>query len=690
MHSTSLSLQYLKGVGPQRYELLKRLGLNTVGDLLYYIPRTWLDRTNLQKIKTISFGESTVLYARVERTSVTMTRSGITIFKAVLSDATGTIDALWFRRHSYRYDVFATMKKNLVKGRFVFVTGIADWEGIRVDEYECDDELDKLIHMGKIVPVYRATEGIPHTFIRSLVKRILDEGVTDIHEFLPSDVITHYALADCAWSLRHIHFPESWEAKDRAYRRLAFDEFLLLELALMRERGAVAKEHKPHQYQLHRTLLTPFKEHLGFTFTNDQKKAIIEIFNDMQKSSPMNRLLQGDVGSGKTVVALSAMLLAAENKFQSLMMAPTEVLAEQHFISMTNVTQGLNVRIALYSGSMPQREKKLVQAAVEKGEIDILVGTHALLDAALNIPHLTLVVIDEQHRFGVHQRLKLRTKAACPDVLVMTATPIPRTLALTAYGDLDVSNIHELPKGRKKIATHIAGSPEAFSVLREQIAQGRQGYVVYPVVEEGNKRELKAAVAMYQHLRETELRSARVGLLHGRMKLADKQQVMRQFSTRERDVLVATTVIEVGIDVPNATVMIIEHAERFGLATLHQLRGRVGRGQYASYCFLLTEANAALSHRRLSALVAYNDGFKLAEEDLLIRGPGDLLGEAQHGLPELRVGNLVTDGNIITDARNAAHTVLEQDSMLTQHEHTRLAAMLASRYGVRCDLVKVG
>ncbi|MFC1512675.1 ATP-dependent DNA helicase RecG, partial [bacterium] len=576
------------------------------------------------------------------------------------------------------------------QGTDIFITGECDWEGLKVIEFEADQEADNLINMGRIVPLYNATEQINNKFLRSLVKQSLESALDYIEEFMPNDIISLNNLEDYKRALSNIHFPLNWEHKNKAYKRLVFNEFFLLILALLRGRQDYTKEKKSHSYILKKNLLTAFREKLKFEFTKDQKKAINEIFSDLLNPYPMNRLLQGDVGSGKTVVALSAMLLAVENKYQSAIMVPTEVLAQQHFLSLKNFTKGLNVRISLLLGSMKNKEKNEVYKQLDNGEIDIIIGTHALLEEKLRLQRVRLVVIDEQHRFGVHQRLALRTKSENIDVLVMTATPIPRTLALTLYGDLDISSIKQLPKGRKEIYTKITSQAHAFDFLKQKVLEGTQGYIVYPAVDENNKLELKAAVSMFEHLKNSIFKDINIGLLHGRMKMEEKSEVFRAFTKGDIKVIVATTVIEVGIDVPNASVMIIEHAERFGLSTLHQLRGRVGRGSHESYCFLISQMKTDQAKRRLKALIAYRDGFKLSEEDLSLRGPGDFLGQEQHGFLDLYIGSLVNDGEIIEQARKQAEEILEQDKFLSKYENIRLKKEIEERFKEKMELVKVG
>ena len=527
-------------------------------------------------------------------------------------------------------------------------------------------------------------------YIRVLVKRALDQFLKDFKEFLPAYLREEYSLEGFQESIYQIHFPDSQEKLLDAYRRLVFDEFFMLELALaLRKRGVYAKK-KAHSYQIKKTLLTPFRERLSFQFTQSQKKVINEIFNDMLSTHPMNRLLQGDVGSGKTVVALSSLLLACENGYQGALMVPTEILAEQHFLNIKKMLDGLNVKIGLIVGKQSAKERKKVLKEIECGQVNLVIGTHALIEEGLKFNNLSMAVIDEQHKFGVLERLKLRKKGWNLDVLVMTATPIPRTLALTLYGDLDISVIDRSPPGRKKIITKRMGEREAYRFLIEEVRNKRQGYVVYPLVNESDKMELKAAVGMAEKLRTGVFRHYRVGLIHGQMRKEDKDKTMLAFLRKEFDIIIATTIIEVGIDVPNASVMIIENSDRFGLATLHQLRGRVGRSDYQSYCILLGDSKTEEAKRRLDIMLNTCDGFRIAEEDLRIRGVGEFFGIRQHGMPIFRIGDLIKDYKILHLARKSAFELVNRDPYLKVVENQGIREKLKKRFGLKFILGEVG
>jgi ATP-dependent DNA helicase RecG len=512
---------------------------------------------------------------------------------------------------------------------------------------------------------------------------------------LAASIKVKQALPDLAWALSRYHFPSNWAERDKARERLAFDEFFFLELALAMNRQERDQLPKDISYVIRKTLLTPFKNRLGFEFTRAQTRVINEIFRDMQRASPMNRLLQGDVGSGKTVVALSAALLAIENGCQAAFLAPTEILANQHALSIERLFKGLPVSTALLTGSTPKSERKSILARIKEGKINLVIGTHAILGDEVQFEKLGLVVIDEQHRFGVRQRARLVTKSQQPDVLIMTATPIPRTLALTLYGDLDVSVIDASPEGRVPIKTSCASETEAFSRIEAELQKGRQAYLVFPLVgesEELAKRSGKAVLAATKEFDRIKSRfpGYSVALLHGQMDSDEKKKAMEQFRSGAVSVLVATPVIEVGIDVPNATAIAIVNPERFGMAQLHQLRGRVGRGAFSSECILIHDVADEEPGGRLSLFCSVQDGFKLAEEDLKLRGPGEFVGEAQHGLPFFRVGDLINDGLLISQAREAAKSLVEGEIALTYKELALINRTLQKRFGTKLHLSRVG
>ena len=530
------------------------------------------------------------------------------------------------------------------------------------------------------MPAYTTPEGISERFLRTIIGRVLAAHPA-LPEIASPAVRQRYQLQSKRWALQKFHFPDTLVQKEEARQVLAFEEFFVLEMALALVRSGVKEKTKPHRYTLRRTLLTPFRQKLGFEFTAAQKRVIREVFDDLLSEKPMNRLLQGDVGSGKTLVALSAMLLAVENGGQAVLMAPTEILAEQHALTLSRFLKDLPIQCALVTGRQTAAQRKQCMEEIAAGRVNLVIGTHALIQGAVQFSKLTLAVIDEQHRFGVEHRRLLREKGALPDVLVMTATPIPRTLALTVYGDLDVSVIDELPPGRTPIATRHVDEDQAYKMIRTALDQGRQAYLVYPLVKESDKLELKAVVEEAAILRQTTFKQYRVGVLHGQLASREKEKIMDQFRKREIDLLIATSIIEVGIDVPNATVMVIEHAERFGLSTLHQLRGRVGRGAHASACLLIADTRTDDARRRIQIMTEVADGFRLSEEDLKLRGPGEVMGLMQHGTPEFKAGHLIQDARIIQQARYAADALLKTDARLILPEHRALKEAIQTQYG---------
>jgi ATP-dependent DNA helicase RecG len=596
---TDYPLQFLKGVGPVRAGLLAAMGILRPQDLATYYPRGWDDRRLRFSIREAPVGEKAALRGTIRLVDFSMTRSQLGIASAAMEDASGTIQAVWFKKTNPRYDVFSSLRQNLLAGKSLFVYGMVEWgpggRQVRVEDMsvvsgpEARLEGDDLFHFDRIVPAYTVPEGLQERFIRTLIGRILAAPLPSLPDPIPLFARQKRRLRDKLWAIRQMHFPDTLVQKEEARQRLALEEFLLLETALAQVRQEVKREIKPHLYTLKRTLLTPFRQGLGFEFTVAQKRVIREIFDDMSRPQPMNRLLQGDVGSGKTLVALSAMLLAVENGGQAVLMAPTEILAEQHALTLTRFLKGLPVPCALLTGRQNAAGRKQTLKEIAAGHVPLIVGTHALIQKPVQFADLRLAVIDEQHRFGVEHRRLLRAKGKCPDVLVMTATPIPRTLAMTVYGDLDVSVLDELPPGRTPVVTRHVREEEAWTMVQAAIAQGRQAYLVYPLVAESDKVELKAVTQEAAILSRTIFKEVRVGILHGQMPGQEKEKIMALFRKREIDLLIATSIIEVGIDVPNATLMVIQHAERFGLSTLHQLRGRVGRANHASSCLLIAD-----------------------------------------------------------------------------------------------------
>jgi ATP-dependent DNA helicase RecG len=686
-------LQYVKGVGPHRAALLERLGLVTVGDALNQFPRRYEDRREFVPFRSLRPGPPQATSGTVWQVAPPPRGRSRIPLKVGFRDPSGFLVALWFNQ-PYLAQVFKRGQRVVLFGRVLpGARGSRVFE-MRQPEFEIvEDDGDGTLHMGRIVPVYPLTEGLSQRGVRALLHRIVNEATAELPESLPDALRQRRGLPGALDAYRAIHFPESLEAAEAARRRFVFEDFLLLQLGLAIRRRRQGRQ-PGNPIDPPGALVARLGRSLPFALTGAQRRVFAEIRADLARPSPMNRLLQGDVGSGKTVVAAMALLTAVEAGYQGVLMAPTEILAEQHLGTLGALLAPLDVPVALLAAGQRARDREAVLAAVRQGDAPIVVGTHALIQEGVDFHRLGLAVVDEQHRFGVLQRASLRAKGHHPDVLVMTATPIPRTLALTLYGDLDVSVLDELPPGRQPINTQWrseARRPQIYAFVRRELAAGRQAYVVYPLVEETEASDLRAATAMSEHLQREVFPDYRVGLVHGRLGTEAKEAVMRGFKTGEIHLLVATTVIEVGIDVPNATVMLIEHAERFGLAQLHQLRGRVGRGPERSYCILL--ASGLLSEeakRRLEAMCDSQDGFRIAETDLEIRGPGDFFGTRQAGLPEFRAANLLTDSRLLQEAREEAFALVERDPGLRLVEHQALREALVLRWRERLDLASVG
>jgi ATP-dependent DNA helicase RecG len=680
-------VKFLKGVGERRAEALERLGIRTARDLLWHLPHRYVDASAVTPLAKAELGQEVACVGQVVAKGVLPTRRGLRIFHAVLRDDSGLLECVWPGQ--------PFLDRTIVVGQTLLVSGpVRFYHGRQLAprEYvilaDAAGDADPLT-AGKVLPVYPATEGLSHKVIRSLIERHLDALIALSDDVLPATLRGGLGLPELSEALRAVHRPGSLEEAERGRRRLAFDELLDLQLMLIRAR-AVAKRHRSGvAFTIKRELTTRLKQGLPWELTDDQQRAIREITADMTAPERMHRLLMGDVGTGKTVVALFAMLLALENDFQAALMAPTELLAEQHAATLEVLLAPLDLRPEVLLGRQTPAEKSAVRKRLATGQARLVVGTHALLQEGVSFRRLGLVVIDEQHRFGVEQRAALIGKGAAPDVLLLTATPIPRSLALTLYGDLDVSTLRQRPPGRGTVRTAVRSTGQrerVFEFIRSECAKGRQAYVVLPVIEESERADLRAATTMVQTLaaRWPELQ---VGLVHGRIKAEERDGVMRRFRSGELNVLVATTVIEVGIDVPNATMMLIEHPDRFGLAQLHQLRGRVGRGAEESYCILLADGPAP---DRLHAFAASQDGFKIAELDLEERGMGDLIGARQSGGFEVRHARLPADADLLTQARELAMTLIERDPALQRRENQRLRERAVGRYPRAVELFRVG
>ncbi|MEA2722357.1 MAG: ATP-dependent helicase RecG [Gemmatimonadales bacterium] len=680
-------VKFLKGIGERRAESLERLGIRTARDLLWHLPHRYVDASTVTPLAKAELGHEVACVGRVVAKGVLPTRRGLRIFHAVLRDESGVLECVW-PGQPFLDRTIAVGQTLLVSGPVRFYHGRQMAPREYVILADADSDADPLT-AGKVLPVYPATEGLSHKVIRSLIDRHLDQLIALSHDGLPPALRESLDLPTLPDALRAVHRPGTAEEAERGRRRLAFDELFDLQLMLIRAR-AVAKRHRSGvAFTVRRQLTTQLKEQLPWELTGDQQQALREITADMIAPERMHRLLMGDVGTGKTVVALFAMLLAVENDFQAALMAPTELLAEQHGATLEALLAPLNLKPELLLGRQTAAQKAAVRKRIATGQARVIVGTHALLQESVSFQRLGLVVIDEQHRFGVEQRAALIGKGAAPDVLLLTATPIPRSLALTLYGDLDVSTLRQRPPGRGAVRTAVRSSGQRERVLefvRGECAEGRQAYIVLPVIEESERADLRAATTMAQSLtaRWPELE---VGLVHGRLKAEERDAVMRRFRSGELKVLVATTVIEVGIDVPDATIMLIEHPERFGLAQLHQLRGRIGRGAEESYCILLAEGGAP---DRLNGFAATLDGFKIAELDLAERGMGDLIGARQSGGFEVRHAQLPADADLLARARELAMKIIEADPALQRRENQPMRERAVARYPRAVELFRVG
>ena len=679
-------VQYVKGVGPTRAGQLARLGIQTVDDLLYHRPHRYEDRRHLARIADLVAGRRQSTQGTV--VAVSEKRYGTYQFFAAISDESGVLQATWFGQ---RY-----LRRVIRRGARIIVYGKVERFGaltMTVEEFEVlTGDTEDTLHTGRIVPVHAATEGLSPRVLRTIVAQALAAYADDVPEIVPPAVRRARGLMERGTALRLLHFPETMEEAEAARRRLAFDELLVLQCGVLLRRQGVQAIDKGFRYAAGPAELERFVASLPYPLTRAQGRVIGEIIKDMHGAAPMNRLLQGDVGSGKTVVAAAALHLAVRGGFQGALMAPTEILAEQHAQTFRRLLEPLGLRLGVVTGGAPRKAREATQEGLRRGEIDIAVGTHALLEAGVEFRRLGLVVVDEQHKFGVMQRASLRQKGFHPDVLVMTATPIPRTLTMTLYGDLDIAVLDEMPPGRGVIRTYLRGPEkrdEVYRWVREQVQAGQQAYVVCPLIEESEKLQVEAAAALAERLRREQLRDVSLELLHGRLRPGEKDRVMTQFRAGTVKVLVATSVIEVGIDVPQATIMVIEDADRFGLAQLHQLRGRIGRGAATSYCVLLAAMQTDAARMRLETMAASRDGFVIAQRDLELRGPGELLGTRQHGLPDLRVADLLNDQGLLEAAREDAAALLRGDPALGSPQVRALAEAVRAKFGTGRTAVAV-
>lgn len=700
-------LEQIRGVGPRCLEKLSKLGLASVEDALYHLPLRYEDRRQLREISALRPGRQEVFCGEIVACGEAVTsRSRRKLYEVIVRDGSGQVSLKWFH---YRK---AWMQKTYAKGRrAVFIGEIKQFGGTRevhhpdVEFVQGECNLDALsaadpLNFGRIVPVYPLTDGLPLKVVRKILKDVVERFAPVSVSPLPEDICKRRRLQPLAEAFREAHWPTQTpiadleSSRDQARRTLVFDEFFFLELGLaLKRRGVVLESGIP--FSVAHRYTKPLAKMLPYRMTDAQRRVLGEIKGDLMQPHPMNRLVQGDVGSGKTIVALMAALLAIENDTQVAVVAPTEILAEQHYLQFHPWMTELGLRVEFLSGSMTAKQKAEVYEQIGEGRVHMVVGTHAVLQKGVHFKRLGLGIIDEQHRFGVRQRGILRKKGeVAPHLLVMTATPIPRTLALTLYGDLSLSVIDEMPPGRSPIQTRIFNEGrrrDAYSFIRKELEQGRQAFIVYPLVEESEKSDLRAASEGAAQLQRDIFPGERVGLIHGRMSTEEKEGVMADFKAGTIQILVSTTVIEVGIDVPNATVMMVEHAERFGLAQLHQLRGRVGRGAARGHCLLIRSFKCSEDgHRRLEVMCETTDGFRIAEADLEIRGPGEFLGTRQSGLPDFRVANLLRDGRILEEAREEAFALADSADFLTSDRYAELRQALVDRWGSRLELAAIG
>lgn len=684
MEKLEKPVQYIKGVGPKKAKLLNNIGINTIEDLIYYFPRSYEDRRDLKKIAVVENGEKVnlkVIVCGVPRKY--RPRRNMSIIKIPAKDDSGIIFLSWFNQDY--------ISNNISVGDIIIVSGRVKKIGNQIEIqnpiYEKYTESGK--KTGRVVPIYPLTEGLSNNELTKIVEQALDIYLDYNIDVIPQSIIEELELFPLKQSIRNIHFPEDRLSYKKAKERLVFEELLLLQLGLfiikrnntLNTKGIIFSKKDETSKLI---------EILPYKLTCAQSRVFNEIAKDMESSKQMNRLVQGDVGSGKTIVAVLSMLKAYNSGYQSVMMAPTEILAIQHYESVKTLFDRFNIKCELLTSNITGKKRMEILRGIEAGEVHIVIGTHAVLQENVTFDKLGLAITDEQHRFGVRQRAILSLKGSNPDILVMTATPIPRTLALILYGDLEVSVIDELPAGRKKIKTYSINKEmkkRAYSFIREQVNKGRQAYIVCPLVEESDNIKAESASELYEILKNSIFSDLKLGLLHGQMKASEKDVIMTKFKSGEIDILVSTTVIEVGVNVPNANIMMIENAERFGLAQLHQLRGRVGRGDYQSYCILVNESKSRISKERMNIMEKTNDGFIIAEKDLQTRGPGEFFGTKQHGLPDLKIANLSSDISTLNISQKIAYRILEEDPYLSSEDYRLIKEKILKLFNKESQLI---
>jgi len=674
-------VQFIKGVGPKRAHALKKLDIETAGDLFYHFPRRYLDRSTVANIADLKRGQEATVVGKIESKNFIKTRRG-GFFQLLIKDDTDYMRCKWFNGAKY-------MQKLFKEGETVAFFGkVKYYKGPELIHPDYDKIEEENINTGRIVPLYASTAKLKKMYLNSkgfrrLFRKIFKKYNIDVEELLPKEIRQSQKLPSVKSALHQIHFPDSKEKLKKARRRFIFEELFYLQLVMGLKRESVKAVKKQFDYQSPGKLLAGIYEKLPFELTDAQKRVVKEIWQDMKSDAVMNRLVQGDVGSGKTVVAVLAAAIAIGNGYQAAIMAPTEILAEQHYQNLKEMTRGLGINVVLLVGNQKKSERQEILQQIAKNQANLIVGTHALIQDQVVIKKLTLVIIDEQHRFGVMQRGDLIDKGLNPDVLVMTATPIPRTMSMTLYGDMDISTIDETPARKGRIITKKVKPktlPKVYQYTDQKIEEGHQAYVVYPLIEESEKMDLKAAEEGYKHLNQKIFKNRELALLHGRMKNEEKEKVMQAFQNGKIDILVSTTVIEVGVDNPSANIMIIENAERYGLTQIHQLRGRVGRGQEDGVCVLIERNGSEKSEKRLDILCSTSDGFQISREDLKLRGPGEFFSSKQHGYPKMKIADLIRDRKILKEADKAAQNLLKKDPHLRKKNHEAVRKNLLKNY----------
>lgn len=692
-------IQFIKGVGPKKAILLQKLRLTAIEDFLYFLPFRYEDRSQVKKISALVPGEFATFTAEVLNAGVIYIGRRKRVFEVIFQDGTGTARAKWFRfNETYMLEKFKTGSKLIVSGKLT-VNKRSGLELVHPDTERVEGETPVSPETGKTVPVYRTTEGLHQKSMRNILGNVLNKYLPLVDEIIPEDILHRHKFPARPDAFYQAHFPssEGYSAKDLdafktpAQQRLVFEELFLIQTGLAFNKKHAREIKTGTAFKTRGPLIKKFIKLLPFQLTGAQKRVLSEIMEDLEKEKAMNRLIQGDVGSGKTIVALTALLTAVDNAAQAALMVPTEILAEQHYLNILPYCDTLGIDAALVTGALKGKERKSIYQEIKEGKTRVIVGTHSLVQKEIKFENLGLAVVDEQHRFGVLQREAIGKKGKQPHLLIMTATPIPRSLALTIYGDMDVSFLDESPPGRQPVTTRVfyeKQQDKAYALMESEMKRGRQAFVVCPLIEESEMTDLKAAVTVFESIQER-FPQFTACLIHGRLKKEERQEIMSRFLKNETQILVATTVIEVGINIPNATVMIIEHAERFGLAQLHQLRGRVGRGRHASHCLLATYFPVSEEGKaRMNAMENSRDGFEIAEEDLKIRGPGDFMGTRQSGLPLLKIANLIRDAKILDLARREAFALVDRDPNLENPENQPLKNAVQRLLGKRLPLVE--